>query len=107
MDYEQGKKLSEAIVHIEMKNTTVDSFFINRDFKIENVIVPADTVDGVKNLSGAFGFPIPEGNYSLLVKAWDANNEKLSKTINEKLQLLPYANDKFSISDKASCINVP
>lgn len=99
LDYEEGKKISEAIVHIEMKNTATDSFLINKSWKIPNVAAVTDSNSTMKNLSGVLGFPVPEGNYSLLVKAWDSNNEKLSKVINENLQILPYVKEKFSISD--------
>ncbi len=106
VDYKPGEKLSQAIVHIEMKNAATDSFLIKRDWKIQNVIAGTDTVEGVKNLSGTFGFPIPAGNYSLLVKVWDANNDKLNKTIKENIQILPYVNEKFAISDLELANNI-
>lgn len=101
----QSGKLSEAIVHIEMKNTATDSFYINKDWKIQNVIAKTDSVGENKNLSGVFGFTIPEGDYSLLLKVWDANNNKLSKTINENIRIHIY-DHKFYISDIELASNI-
>ncbi|KAF0152649.1 MAG: hypothetical protein FD143_965 [Ignavibacteria bacterium] len=86
---------SEAIVHIEIMNSDTKEFFLNKNYKIVNEFV--DSLQ--KNLSGVLGFVIPKGNYTLLVKAYDTNNPKLEKIINENFQVQPFKNDKFSISD--------
>jgi GWxTD domain-containing protein len=102
--YENGK-MSEAIVHIEMKNSLVDSFFINKDYKIQNIITDNDSLNGQTGLTGVFGFPVPKGKYSLLVKTWDANNPSFSKTIKENIEIEPY-DDKFEISDIELASNI-
>jgi GWxTD domain-containing protein len=98
-------KFAEAIVHIEMKNAATDSFFINKDWKIESP-VESDSSSTSRNLSGVYGFQVPEGKYSLFVKAWDANNPKLIKTINESIEIKPYTKEKFSISDIELASNI-
>lgn len=98
-------KFAEAIVHIEMKNTANDSFYINKDWKIQNVI-ENDSASVTKNLSGVFGLPVPEGKYSLFVKAWDANNTKLIKNINETIEIKPYVKEKFCVSDIQLASNI-
>lgn len=85
----------EAIVHLELMNLDSKEFFINKNYKIVNEIV--DSVQ--KNLSGVLGFAIPKGNYSLSVKAYDSQNPKLEKVINENILIQPYKTDKFSMSD--------
>lgn len=90
-----GKVSSEAIVHIEIQNTDSKEFFVNKNYKIVNEV--SDSLQ--KNLSGVLGFIIPKGNYSLLVKSYDANNPKLEKIINENFIVQPFKNDKFSMSD--------
>lgn len=86
---------SEAIVHIEMKNLNSGEFFINRNWKIQSPVV--DSIQ--KTLSGVLGYIVPAGKYSLLVKAYDSKNEKLSKTIEETIQINPFMPNKYSLSD--------
>lgn len=90
-----GKVTSEAIVHFEIQNTDSKEFFVNKNYKIVNEV--SDSLQ--KNLSGVLGFVIPKGNYSLLVKAYDANNLKLEKVINENFIVQPFKTDKFMMSD--------
>lgn len=90
-----GITSSEAIVHIEIQNADTKEFFLNKNYKIVNEI--SDSLQ--KNLSGVLGFVIPKGNYLLTVKAYDQNNPKLEKLINEKFIVQPFKTDKFSMSD--------
>lgn len=100
---QSGKSL-EAIVHIEMKDIAADTFYINKSWRIQNVI---DEEAGVaKNLVGVFGFQVPEGDYSLFVKAYDANNQNLQKIINERIVIRPYTSKKFSLSDIELSANI-
>ncbi len=85
----------EAIVQIEMKNLDTDQYFINKSWKIQNVISDSLT----KSLSGVLAFVVPEGNYSLTVKAYDAKNPTLSKTVKDQFLVRPFKNDKYSISN--------
>ena len=85
----------EAIVHLEIMNTDSKEFFVNKNYKIVNEI--ADSMQ--KSLSGVMGFVIPKGNYSLSVKAYDSQNPKLEKVINENILIQPFKTDKFSMSD--------
>lgn len=85
----------EAIVHLEIINTDTKEFFVNKNYKIVNEI--ADSLQ--KSLLGVLGFVIPKGNYSLSVKAFDSQNPKLEKVVNENLLIQPFKSDKFSMSD--------
>lgn len=96
---DENGKLIEAIVHIEMKEANADTFFINKDWRLRNVIADSLITFGISNLSGVFGFVVPVGKYSLTVKVWDSQNTKLSKSFNETLTINPIASDKFSVSD--------
>ena len=87
---QQNNKMTEAIVHIEMKDLVADSFFINKDWKIQNLIIENDSTMIVQNLSGVLGFTVPAGNYSLNIKAYDANNVELAKSIKENIQIIPF-----------------
>lgn len=100
----QGGKLLEAIVRIEMKDVKADTFFIKKNWKIQNIINEEEGID--KNLVGVFGFIIPGGEYSLLVTAYDANNPALNKTINEKFVIQPYEDKKFAVSDIELSANI-
>ncbi len=87
----------EAIVHFEMKNIAADTFFINKNWKIDGVVSVKDSVQG--NLTGVFGMIVPKGKYSLKVKTYDSQNASLSRTISEPVTIQPFRNDKFSVSD--------
>lgn len=91
----QNNKVSEAIVHIEMKNLDNGEFFINRNWKIQSPVIDSSQ----KTLSGVIGYIVPEGKYSLLVKAYDSKNQSLSKTIEESISITPYKDEKYAISD--------
>jgi GWxTD domain-containing protein len=71
---------------------------------IQNVINEEEGV--AKNLAGVFGFQIPKGSYSLVVKAYDSKNPTFTKVIKEQIQINPYLNDKFSISDIELAANI-
>ncbi|MFZ5947085.1 MAG: GWxTD domain-containing protein [Stygiobacter sp.] len=88
-------QVSEAIVHIEMKNLSTGEFFINRNWKIQSPV--ADSVQ--KTLSGVIGYVVPAGKYSLYLKAYDSQNQNMSKTIEETIQINPFSNEKYSLSD--------
>ena len=88
-------QVSEAIVHIEMKNLSTGEFFINRNWKIQSPV--ADSVQ--KTLSGVIGYVVPAGKYSLYLKAYDSQNQNISKTIEETIQINPFSNEKYSLSD--------
>lgn len=92
---DQNSEFSEAIVHIEMKNVESNEFFINRKWKIQAPV--QDSVQ--KSLSGVIGYIIPKGKYNLKVFANDSQNEKLSKTIEETIQIEPFTKEKFALSD--------
>jgi len=91
--------LTEAMVHIEMKNTETNSFFINKDWRIQNIINPAEHDSNSKSLAGMLGFVVPSGKYILQVLARDSKNPNLNKKINETLFITPFKKDIFSVSD--------
>ena len=100
------KKLVEAVVHIEMKNTATDSFFINKSWQIHNIINPTDSLGKMNVLTGTFGMAVPEGDYQLNITASDANNSEFDKKISENIKIQPYLNSKFSISDIQLASNI-
>lgn len=100
----QSGKIIEAIVKIELKDVKADTFFINKNWKIQNVVNEEVGID--KNLIGVFGFVIPTGEYSLMVSAYDANNPELKRTINENLFIQSYEDKKFSVSDIELAANI-
>lgn len=94
--------LIEAIVHIELKNTETGNFVLNKDWKIQNILI-----DSVENtLKGTFGLAVQGGKYSLLVNAVDSKNPNLKKTINENLIIIPFKSGKFSMSDIELAANI-
>lgn len=99
-------KVVEAIVHVELKNIVNDTYFINKDWKIQNVLRDVDTNGVSRSLTGVFGIPIPEGEYVLLVKAYDSGNLSLGKTINERIKITPYKTTKYSVSDIELALNI-
>lgn len=102
---EEGK-IVEAIVHVELKNIANDTYFINKDWKIQNTLRDVDTNGVSRSLTGVFGLPIPEGEYTLLVKAYDSGNPSLGKTINERIKITPYKTTKYSVSDIELASNI-
>ena len=102
----EGKKIVEAIVHIELKNISSDTYFINKDWKIQNALSDVDTNGASRSLTGVLGFPIPEGEYALVLKAYDSGNPSLSKSINEKIKIAPYKTTKYSVSDIELASNI-
>ena len=90
-------QLSEAVVHLEMKNIATNEYAINKDWKIQNIINETDTV--AKSVSDVLGFVVPVGKYSLVLAVRDANNPSLTKTINETVIIEPFKSTKYSLSD--------
>lgn len=99
-------KLVEAIVHIEMKNIMADSFFINKNWKIQDIIDDTTSEADIKNLTGVFGFIIPEGEYALSVKVYDVQNPDLVKTIDERVKIDSYNSGKYAVSDIQLASNI-
>ncbi len=102
---EQGR-LVEAIVHIDMKNITSNEYFINKDWKIQNVFDDSTSEADIKSLTGVFGFAIPEGDYALSVKAYDVKNPSLLKTIDERVVIGSYNSGKYAVSDIQIASNI-
>ncbi len=97
--------IKEAIVHIEMKNDDVDTFFIYKDWKITHPVVEG-TEEQDRNYTGILGFIVPKGNYSLFVKAYDSSHPDFNKVIREKVIINPFKDDKYSISDIQIATNI-
>ena len=98
--------LYEAIVHIEIKNVVDGKYFLNKDWKIPNVITDTSNTSVNKSLVGVLGFTIPKGTYTLDVKAHDFFNESLSTQISEKLIVEPFPKNTYSISDIQLASNI-
>ncbi|MCL5030704.1 MAG: GWxTD domain-containing protein [Bacteroidetes bacterium] len=95
---QEGPKVS-AIVHFELKNIKTGETFLNKDWKFDNTIKSTPTDSVSKSFMGALGFVVPKGEYTLLVKATDAKNEKLSKSFTETINIEPVEKSKFAESD--------
>lgn len=98
--------LTEAVVRIQMKDIQADTFYINRDWIIQNYVEEIDGEQRVNISSGVLGFPVPEGKYSLIIKAYDSKNQQLAKTISETIDVVPFKNNHFSISDIELAANI-
>lgn len=99
-------QLSEAVVHLEMKNAATNEFVINKDWKIQNTVTLAEMDSVSKNVSDVMGFVIPTGKYSLLVTIKDTKDPSINKTINESIVLEPFKTSKYSISDLEIARNI-
>ena len=75
---ELGDKI-QAIVHIEMKDTETNEYFINRKWKIEDLLDENDSIRLANSFKGVLGFAVPVGKYELQVNAYDAENPALQK----------------------------
>ncbi|MBX3007405.1 MAG: GWxTD domain-containing protein [Melioribacteraceae bacterium] len=95
---EMGDKI-EAIVHIEMKNSETGEYFINRKWKIEDILDENDSIRIANSFKGVLGFAVPVGKYELQVNAYDAENQALNKRISENLELKAFNSEKFEMSD--------
>ncbi|MFC2133283.1 GWxTD domain-containing protein [Bacteroidota bacterium] len=95
----QDGYLLEAILHLEMQNIDTGEDYINRDWKVPNVVT--DTASSLidKNLVGQIAFVIPKGNYKLLARGSDINNAQAQKEVNETIIVQPYSTDRLAISD--------
>ena len=96
----------EAIVHFEIKNIESGEFFINKNWKLSNPVNVEHADSVAKSFVGSLGFVIPKGKYTLLVKAYDAKNEKLSKVITETLLIQPFKETRFAESDVELASNI-
>ncbi|MEW6196604.1 MAG: GWxTD domain-containing protein [Bacteroidota bacterium] len=102
---DQGR-LVQAIVHIEMKNISSDTYLINKDWKIQNMYDDSTSEADIKSLTGVFGFVVPEGDYALSVKAYDVKNPSLLKTIDERVVVSSYNSGKYAVSDIQIASNI-
>lgn len=91
--------LSEAIVHLEMKNMITNEYAINKDWRIQNIVAPDEKDSVIKSVGDVLGFVIPTGKYSLLMVVRDSKDPNLKKTITETIVIEPFKPNKYSISD--------
>jgi GWxTD domain-containing protein len=89
----------EAIIHIEMQNVESNEYFLNRDWKIQNVLQDTSGENAGKNLSGVIGFVVNEGKYNLMVQAKDSYNSEKETRFEEVVNVNHFSEDKFQISD--------
>src|SRR4030042_2103162 len=66
--------LVEAILHLEMKNIDTEEDYINRDWKVQNILPDTSMASLDQNLVGKIAFVIPKGNYNLVAEGKDVNN---------------------------------
>lgn len=102
----QQGPIVEAIVHFEIKNIETGEFFVNKNWKLSNPVNEVHVDSVAKSFVGSIGFVIPKGKYTLLVKAYDEKNEKLSKTISETLLIQPFKENRFAESDIELASNI-
>ncbi len=92
-------QLSEAVVHLEMKNMSTNEYAINKDWKIQNIVNVTEKDSIPKSVSDVLGFVVPAGKYSLVFVIRDAKDPSFNKTINETVVVEPFKSNKFSISE--------
>jgi GWxTD domain-containing protein len=95
---ELGDKI-QAIVHIEMKDKETNEYFINRKWKIEDILDEDDSIRLANSFKGVLGFAVPVGKYELQINAYDAENPSLQKKISESLEVKVFDPGKFEVSD--------
>lgn len=95
----EGGFLIEAILHMQMKNIDSGEDYINRDWKVQNIMKDTAATAIDKNLVGQIAFVIPKGTYQLIVEGNDALNETLSKKIDETVIVQPFDVNRIAISD--------
>lgn len=95
----EGGYLMEGILHIEMKNIDSGEDYINRDWKVQNIVKDSVAKGISKNLVGQIAFVIPKGNYQLKVEGKDAHKSENVKTINETVIVQPFASNRMAVSD--------
>lgn len=91
--------LVEAIIHLDMKAKGSEEYFINKDWKVSNVVRKSTGGLTDKSLVGVFGLVIPNGVYDVTVEGRDFLNETVKKTIKEVIEINPLQSDELGISD--------
>ena len=100
-----GISAVEAIIHIELIDSSSGEYYLKKDWKVRNVIndVPGD--DSPKSLIGMVSIAIPRGVYNIVVEGRDYNNENVKKTLSDKIHIIPFPNEP-SLSDIELASNI-
>lgn len=100
-----GKSAVEAIIHIELIDSSSGEYYLKKDWKVANPVstVPGDNAD--KSLIGLVTIAIPRGVYNIVVEGRDYNNETIKKTLSDKIHVVPFPNET-SLSDIELASNI-
>ncbi len=98
--------LVEAVVHLELKNSSTNQYVINKDWKLQQVLPFVENDSIPKSIIDVMGFVVPEGKYSLVLKAKDARNQDIVKMFNENLVVEINKSSNPRISDLQLARNI-
>ncbi|MEI7812328.1 MAG: GWxTD domain-containing protein [Ignavibacteria bacterium] len=90
---------ANAIIHIQIQDTTGKNVLLDKEWKVDNLILDTSGTSKFRNLVGVVGFVIPGGQYQCIVTGTDANNRNKVKRIVENLIIEPFAGKNLSLSD--------
>jgi len=89
----------EALVSLTFADSATGKTIEQKEWKIKNEVRDSLELLNNINLIGVVGFALPAGKYLLSISASDSYHQENKTSFNEKVNLLPIANDKIFISD--------
>jgi len=102
---QEGGSYVEGIIHIELIDSSSGEYYIKKDWKVKNPVVPDSGNTSEKSLIGLISMAVPKGVYNIVVEGRDYNNENIKKTLSDKIHINIFPNEP-SLSDIELSTNI-
>jgi len=93
------KNFVDAIIHLQVQDTKSGELVVNKDWAFKQEISKEDTTNKNNVLLGVVGYVLKKGNYILTVNLKDNIDKNNFKEYKENLEVLPFDDKHFSISN--------
>ena len=95
----EGQLEFEGLLHLQVKNNATGQDFINKSWRIPNVIKDTSSAERQQSLIGVIGFVIPKGEYTCYASGSDNNNPVLKRDYNFPMNISLFGNSAMTLSD--------
>lgn len=89
----------EGLLHLQIKNTGTNQDFVNKTWRIPNVISDTSAQVMQQSLVGVIGFVVPKGKYECYASGADNNNPAVKKEYNFPMNVTLFGNSGMTLSD--------
>lgn len=86
-------------MYIQIQKSETQELVVNKEWGLNQIFKNESEHKNGKALLGVVGFILKEGNYTIDISVEDATEENKNKSYTEKISIVPYFRESFSISD--------